>query len=79
MPSRSQKRKNNLQGSYENVSEIITSPVLVENVESICQDVLVAGPSSVKSPRLENSVLEGLRASLKEEITSEIRGLLAES
>ena len=43
------------------------------------QDVEVTGPSRPKSPRMENSLLENLRASLKEEITSEIRNLLIES
>ena len=43
------------------------------------QDVEVTGPSRPKSPRIENSLLENLRASLKEEITSEIRNLLIES
>ena len=38
-----------------------------------------AGPSRPKSPRIENSLLENLRASLKEEITSEIKNLLIES
>ena len=37
------------------------------------------GPSRPKSHRIENSLLESLRASLKEEITSEIRSLLIES
>ena len=36
-------------------------------------------PSRPKSPRIENSFLESLRASLKDEITSEIKTLLAES
>ena len=50
---------------------------MVENVESSDQDVLVAGPSLAESPRIVNSVLEGLRNFLREEITSEIKGLLA--
>ena len=37
------------------------------------------GPSKPKSPRLEGSFLENLRASLKEEINSEIKNLLVES
>ena len=43
------------------------------------QELSVAGPSKPKSPRIEGSVLENLRASLKEEITSEITNLLVES
>ena len=43
------------------------------------QDDEVAGPSKPKSPRIENSLFESLRASLKEEITSEIKNLLIES
>ena len=39
----------------------------------------MAGPSKPKSPRVEGSLLESLRASLKEEITSENKNLLAES
>ena len=39
----------------------------------------MAGPSRPKSPRIENSLLENLRASLKEEITSEINNLPFES
>ena len=77
--TRSQKRMNNQQELVENVSEGIVSPVLVENSCPLDQDVVVAGPSKPKSPRVENSVLESLRASLKEEITSEIKSLLIES
>ena len=79
MSTRSQKRIKIPQACCKNVSEIVSSPILVENVESSDQDASVAGSSSAKSPRIENSVLEGLRTSLKEEITSEIKGLLAES
>ena len=43
------------------------------------QDILMAGPSNTKSPRIENSNLENFRASLKDEIPSEIKGLLVES
>ena len=71
MSTRSQKRKNNLQEGNENVSETVSSPVLVGNVDLSVQDVIAARPSSAKFPRIENSVLEGLRASLKEEIASE--------
>ena len=77
--TRSQKRKNNQQEVVENVSEGFVSPVLVENSCPLDQDVVVAGPSKPKSPRVENSVLECLRVSSKEEITSEIKSLLMES
>ena len=40
---------------------------------------MFAGPSRAKSARVENSFLESLRATLKEEITLEIKGLLIES
>ena len=39
----------------------------------------MTAPSRAKYPRVENSSLEGLRASLKEEITSEVQNLFAES
>ena len=45
---------------------------MVENAEFLDQDVSVAEPSTAKSPRIENSVLEILRA-------SEIKTLLIES
>ena len=77
--TRSQKRKNNQQEVVENVSEGFVSPVLAENACSLDQDVVIAGPPKPKSPRVENSVLESLRVSLKEEITSEIKSLLMES
>ena len=77
--TRSQKRRNNQQEVVENVSEGFVSPVLVENSCPLDQDVVVAGPSKPKSPRVENSVLESLRVSLKEEITSEIKSLPMES
>ena len=76
--TRSQKRKNNPRDNSGNVSEILTS-VLQENTSPSEQDVLIAGPSSAKSPRIEGSILEELRSSLKEEITSEIKSLLVES
>ena len=76
--TRSQKRKNNQQEMNESVSEGFISPV-VGNPCSVDQDENVAGPSKPKSPRVENSFLESLRASLKEEITSEIKNLLVES
>ena len=76
--TRSQKRRNEQQGDKD-VSEGFISPIVVENPCSSNQDVEVAGPSKPKSPRIENSLLESLRASLKEEITSEIKNLLIES
>ena len=45
----------------------IVSPILVENFCLNEQDVMVGGPSNVKSPRIEKSVLERMRASLKEQ------------
>ena len=77
--TRSQKRKNDQQSTGENVSESLISPIVVGNLCSSNQDDEVAGPSKPKSPRIENSLLESLRASLKEEITSEIKNLLIES
>ena len=76
--TRSQKRKNDHQEGDRNVSEGFVSPIGVENPRSSIQDVEIAGPSRSKSPRIENSSLENLRASLKEEITSEIKILLIE-
>ena len=77
--TRSQKRRNDQQSTSENVSEGLISPIVVGNPCSLNQDDEVAGPSNPKSPRVENSLLESLRASLKEEITSEIKNLLVES
>ena len=76
--TRSQKRRNEQQ-SDRDVSEGFVSPIVVENPCCSNQDVGVSGPSRPKSPRIENSFLESLRASLREEITSEIKTLLAES
>ena len=70
---------NDQQSTSENVSEGLISPIVVGNPCSLNQDDEVAGPSNPKSPRIENSLLESLRASLKEEITSEIKNLLVES
>ena len=70
-------KKNDQQEGDRNVSEGFVSPV-VKNPCFPEQDVVIAGPSKPKSPRIENSLLESLRASLKEEITSEIRNLLIE-
>ena len=77
--SRSQKKRNNQQEVVENVSEGFVSPVIAENSCPLDQDVDVVGPSKPKSPRVENTALESLRVSLKEEITSEIKNLLMES
>ena len=77
--TRSQKRKNVQLSADDDVSEGFISPAEVENSSLVEQDSSVAGPSKSKSPRVENSFLESLRASLKEEITSEIKNLLAES
>ena len=74
--TRSQKRRNDQQSTSENVSEGLISPIVVGNPCSSNQDDEVAGPSIPKSPRIENSLLESLRASLKEEITSEIKNLI---
>ena len=76
--TRSQKRRNEQQGDKD-VSEGFISPIVVENPCSSNRDDEAAGPSKPKSPRIENSLLESLRASLKEEITSEIKNLLIES
>ena len=80
MPTtRSQKTRNIQQVSTENESEGLTSPVLVGDEVQGNQDVMVAGPSSAKSPRIENSIFENLRASFEDEITSENKTLLVES
>ena len=60
-------------------SEGFVSPIVGSSPCSSNQDVEVAGPSRPKSPRVENSLLESLRASLEEELTSEIKNLLMES
>ena len=77
--TRSQKRKNTQRETDENVSEGFVSPIAVENSHSLNHNFDVAGPSRPKSPMIGNSLLESLRASLKEEITSEIKNLLVES
>ena len=79
MSSISQKLRNNQQKNTEIVNETITSPVLEENADLGDQEVVVAGTSSAKFPKIENRVLKALRAPLKEKTTSEIRGLLVES
>ena len=75
----SQKRKNNQQESTESVSEGFVSSIIVGNSCLLEQDAIAAGPSKPKSPRIDGSFLESLNASLKEEITSEIKNLLVES
>ena len=77
--TRSQKRKNTQREADDNVSEGFVSPINMENSCLLDQNVELAGPSRPKSPRVENSFLESIRSSLKEEITSEIRALLLES
>ena len=77
--TRSQKRRNDQQSTSENVSGGLISPIVEGNPCPLNQDDEVAGPSKPKSPRIENSLFESLRASLKEEITSEIKNLLVES
>ena len=77
--TRSQKRKNTQREADDNVSEGFVSPINMENSCLLDQNVELAGPSRPKSPRVENSFLESIRSSLKEEITSEIRTLLLES
>ena len=51
----------------------------MENVCLLNEDARIAGASNAKSPRVENSFLESLRASLNEEIPSKIKNLLVES
>ena len=64
----------NQQKITENSDETLVFSLLSENVVREEQEVMVA-----KSPGIEYSVLESLRATLKEEITSQIRGVLIES
>ena len=77
--TRSQKRKNIQREADDNVSEGFISPINTESSRPLGQDVELPGPSRPKSPRVENSLLESLKVSLKEEITSEIKNLLIES
>ena len=77
--TRSQKRRNNRQESTESVSECLVSPIVNSNDRPLEQDIDSPGPSGAQSPRIENSTLERLRASLKDEITSELKNLLVES
>ena len=73
------KEKDNQLESTESVSDGFVSPIIVGNSCPLEQDAIVAGPSKPKFPRIEGSFLERLKASLKEEITSEIKNLLCES
>ena len=77
--TQSQKRKNIQREVDDNVSEGFVSPINMENSHPLDQNADLAGPSRPKSPRVENSILESIRSSLKEEITSEIKTLLLES
>ena len=77
--TRSQKSKNNQQESSGSVSEYLVSPSVTENNHSFDQDVSFPGPSRAKSPRVESSILETLRTTLKDEITSELENFLADS
>ena len=77
--TRSQKRRNNQQESSESVCEYLVSPIVTENNNSIDQDVGSPGPSREKSPRVESNVLENLRTSLKDEISSELKSLSADT
>ena len=77
--TRSQKRKNAQRDVDDNESEGFDSPINMKNSPPLDQNVELAGPSRSESPRVENSLLESIRSSLKEEITSEIKTLLLES
>ena len=77
--TRSQKRKNAQREADDNVSEGFVSPINMENSHPLDQNIELAGPSKPKSPRVENSFLESIRSSPKEEISSEIKTLLLES
>ena len=57
----------------------LIAPVAIGNLGLLDQDVLAAELSSAKSCNIENTFLESLRASLKEEITSGIKNFLIES
>ena len=67
-----QKGRNNQRESTKNVSAIIFPPGLCESIDFCDQEVMIAGPSRPKSPRIDNSDLKSLRASEK-------KGLLIES
>ena len=69
MSTRAKNRKNNQQESTEHVSETIVSPLLSGPLSDFGQnEVMVTG-----GPRIENSVLENLSASLEEELTFQIK------
>ena len=53
--------------------------ILVNNVDIGELDVIIACPLNAKSPRVEKSALETLRVFLKEEIISEMKGLILDS
>ena len=72
LTTRSENRRNNQQESTESLSEGLVLQRLLENVCHLDQDASIAGPPSAKSPRTENSLLENLGASLKNEITRRI-------
>ena len=61
LTTRKQERRNNQQDNTESVSEGLVSPIVLENVCQLDQDASIAGPSSAKSPMVENSFLENLR------------------
>ena len=81
MSTRSQKSKATRQDVKE-IPEVVDpnliSPGSVENVDPNEQNVLIAGPSRPKPPRVKGSLLAKLRASLKQEINSEIKTLIIE-
>ena len=68
MFTRSQRRKNNQQESAENVREIFVYAIVEEKESLGKQDVLVAGPSNSKSPRVETSILKRTRMELPPDI-----------
>ena len=78
MSTRSQKRRNTQQENIESVSVSFSSPAIVGNANFVEKDVAFTGPSKDKSHKIKNSPLKNLRNSLKEEITSQIIGLLLE-
>ena len=71
--TRCQKRSS---GKLPNVSEALISRVVGGNSEFLDKDAPTTGPSSANAARIENKVLESLRASLREEIGSENKDLL---
>ena len=77
--TRNQRSTNNQQENYESASEYLVSPIVTENNHFVDHDVRSPGPSRSKSPRVESSALESLRTSLKDEITSELKSLSADS